>query len=231
MTKNIVKSIRIARKISQQTLGDLIGVNQKRIAKIESNPDSVNFGQIKEILKAMAASIMVIEEPEWENPMTIGNSFIYILQHKTSPIIKIGKADNVSLRASQIGSIDPSRSFSVSVANRAVFDLEKILHKTFKAWKLTPSDAITHGANIDGSTEWFRDECKARLISFLESNQDLYPCDITTLNKGCPHCCSSIDSWYGMGWAIYICGSVETKDGIVFSDVCKGSSKSLNHNK
>jgi transcriptional regulator with XRE-family HTH domain len=228
MKKNQITELRKKRDISQHLLGSLIGVNQKRIAKIESCPESVSFGQIKKVLEAMGARLVVVEDEYWQHPSPKEKSFVYVLHHKILPVIKIGKSDNIALRASQIGAIDPELSFAVQVNSKNVLKLEKILHRTFSKWSISCDDAKKMGINNDGASEWFEASCKNRIIVFLEGNSDLLECEMFSLNSGCPYCQSNIDSWYGLGLAVYDCMSKETIDGkIQQSDLCKDKCKHL----
>jgi HTH-type transcriptional regulator/antitoxin HipB len=57
----VLKALRQARNLSQDDLGRLLGVNQKRIAKIEATPGVTGFDQIARIVAALGARF-VIEE-------------------------------------------------------------------------------------------------------------------------------------------------------------------------
>ena len=57
--KEQLRSLRKARGLSQSDLGALVGVNQRRIADIESNPGAVGFDQIMKILSALGAEILI----------------------------------------------------------------------------------------------------------------------------------------------------------------------------
>jgi len=57
--KEQLRSLRKARGLSQSDLGGLVGVNQRRIADIESNPGAVGFDQIMKILSALGAEILI----------------------------------------------------------------------------------------------------------------------------------------------------------------------------
>ena len=232
MKTNQIKELRKKRNVSQHLLGEILGVNQKRVAKIESCPDLVSFGQIKKVFEAIGAKLVVVEDEYWTHPFPKEKSFVYVLHHKTLPAIKIGKADNIALRAAQIGSIDVSKSFCVSVQASNVINLEKVLHRTFSKWSIACDDAKKMGINDDGSTEWFNASCKQRVIVFLQGNADLLECEICLLNSGCPYCKSPIESWYGLGLPVYDCQSLETTDGnIQQGDLCKNRCKSMTESK
>jgi HTH-type transcriptional regulator/antitoxin HipB len=57
--KEQLRSLRKARGLSQASLGALIGVNQRRIADIESHPGAVGFDQVIRLLSALGAEIVV----------------------------------------------------------------------------------------------------------------------------------------------------------------------------
>jgi len=57
--KEQLRSLRKARGLSQSDLGVLVGVNQRRIADIESNPGAVGFDQIMKILSALGAEVLI----------------------------------------------------------------------------------------------------------------------------------------------------------------------------
>lgn len=105
-------------------------------------------------------------------------SHVYILAHKSEPIIKIGKANSISARAAAFGLdvIDFDRSLGILVgSNAAALRLERILHLTFDDWRVTQNDALmAHGVAYSGSTEWFLSECRERLEAFINSNKEFY---------------------------------------------------------
>ncbi|MDY0746444.1 helix-turn-helix domain-containing protein, partial [Paucibacter sp. R3-3] len=57
--KEQLRSLRKARGLSQEELGILIGVNQRRIADIESNPGAVGFDQIMRLLSALGTELVI----------------------------------------------------------------------------------------------------------------------------------------------------------------------------
>ena len=82
-------------------------------------------------------------------------SYVYFFQHKTKPLVKIGKALCWETRGAEVGRgdiIDVSRSLIKKVdSEQAAYDLEFLLHKLFEASR-QPLDTI-----VDGYTEWFCD--------------------------------------------------------------------------
>lgn len=105
------------------------------------------------------------------------DSHVYVLAHSVLDLMKIGKANSVLDRAKAFGmeSIDWDRSFALRVtsAQQAVH-VEKSLHRTFKKWRLSRGSAIALGVNNHGATEWFSPKCRDRLVTYLESNADLF---------------------------------------------------------
>lgn len=85
------------------------------------------------------------------------HSYVYILQHKTLPMIKIGKADNVKERIEALGFnwLDTENSLIIKVSHKDVFKLEGMLHKAFKKRLAPEGAAINAIGHRDGYTEWF----------------------------------------------------------------------------
>ena len=54
--------LRKDRQLSQADLGQRIGVNQKRVAKIEADPGVTSFDQIARIVSALGGRIIVQQE-------------------------------------------------------------------------------------------------------------------------------------------------------------------------
>ena len=59
----VLKGLRKARDLSQTQVGQLLGVNQKRAARIESNPGVTSFDQIARLVTALGGRL-VVELPE-----------------------------------------------------------------------------------------------------------------------------------------------------------------------
>jgi HTH-type transcriptional regulator/antitoxin HipB len=66
----VLKGLRQARNLSQDDLGRLLGVNQKRIAKIEATPGVTGFDQIARIVAAMGGHLVIEDStvPPREKP-------------------------------------------------------------------------------------------------------------------------------------------------------------------
>ena len=60
--RTILRTLRQSHKLTQTQLGELLGVGQKRIARIEAAPEVTAFDQIARIVSALGCKL-VIEEP------------------------------------------------------------------------------------------------------------------------------------------------------------------------
>ena len=60
--RTILRTLRISRKLTQEQLGQMLGVSQKRIARIEAAPEVTSFDQIARMVSAMGCRL-VVEEP------------------------------------------------------------------------------------------------------------------------------------------------------------------------
>jgi HTH-type transcriptional regulator / antitoxin HipB len=60
--RTILRSLRQSRGLTQTQLGQMLGVSQKRIARIEAAPEVTAFDQIARMISAMGCRL-VIEEP------------------------------------------------------------------------------------------------------------------------------------------------------------------------
>jgi HTH-type transcriptional regulator / antitoxin HipB len=54
-----LRSLRKARGLTQAQLGEKLGLNQARIGKIESHPESVSVGQLLTILALLGARLVL----------------------------------------------------------------------------------------------------------------------------------------------------------------------------
>ncbi|MBW8722873.1 MAG: helix-turn-helix transcriptional regulator [Polaromonas sp.] len=54
---------RQARKLTQTQLGEMLGVSQKRIARIEAAPEVTAYDQIARMVSAMGCSLVIEEAP------------------------------------------------------------------------------------------------------------------------------------------------------------------------
>jgi HTH-type transcriptional regulator/antitoxin HipB len=65
----VLQALRQSRNLSQEEVGHLLGVNQKRVARIESAPGVTSFDQIARLVTALGARL-VIETPDTKQPTT-----------------------------------------------------------------------------------------------------------------------------------------------------------------
>lgn len=59
--RTILRSLRQSRGLTQEQLGQRLGVTQKRIARIEAAPEVTAFDQISRMVTAMGYSLVVEE--------------------------------------------------------------------------------------------------------------------------------------------------------------------------
>lgn len=59
----ILRSLRQSRGLTQTQLGQMLGVSQKRIARIEAAPEVTAFDQISRMVSAMGYRLVVEELP------------------------------------------------------------------------------------------------------------------------------------------------------------------------
>ena len=69
----VLIGMRKARALSQAQVGQLLGVNQKRAARIESAPGVTSFDQIARLVAALGGRL-VVEMPDATVPATPGHS-------------------------------------------------------------------------------------------------------------------------------------------------------------
>lgn len=60
--RTILRTLRQSRGLTQEQLGQMLGVTQKRIARIEAAPEVTAFDQISRMVSAMGCRLM-IDEP------------------------------------------------------------------------------------------------------------------------------------------------------------------------
>lgn len=66
--KAVIRALRKERQLSQAGLGELIGVNQKRIAKIESAPGVTSFDQIARLVSVLGGRLVIQQESSMPEP-------------------------------------------------------------------------------------------------------------------------------------------------------------------
>ena len=61
--RTMLRTLRQARKLTQTQLGEMLGVSQKRIARIEAAPEVTAYDQIARMVSAMGCSLVIEETP------------------------------------------------------------------------------------------------------------------------------------------------------------------------
>lgn len=61
--RTILRSLRQSRGLTQVQLGQLLGVSQKRIARIEAAPEVTSFDQIARMVTALGGRLVVQDPP------------------------------------------------------------------------------------------------------------------------------------------------------------------------
>lgn len=99
--------------------------------------------------------------------------YVYLLRHAEKPTFKIGKAIDIHARIPLIGghtAFDLGGSLCVEFPTEADSKRqERVLHRLFHKWNVRPVSGERH----EGDTEHFEIECFARVVKFLDDNQDL----------------------------------------------------------
>jgi HTH-type transcriptional regulator/antitoxin HipB len=67
--RSVLRALRQSKELTQTEVGQLLGVNQKRVARIESAPGQTSFDQIARLVSALGGR-MVIETADAEAPVT-----------------------------------------------------------------------------------------------------------------------------------------------------------------
>jgi HTH-type transcriptional regulator / antitoxin HipB len=79
----VLRALRQLRKLNQAEVGKLLGVNQKRVARIENAPGLTSFDQIARLVTALGGRV-VIETPD-AGPATTDGSLKRRQRKATSP--------------------------------------------------------------------------------------------------------------------------------------------------
>lgn len=61
--RTILRTLRQSRGLTQEQLGQMLGVSQKRIARIEAAPELTSFDQIARMVSALGCHLVVNEPP------------------------------------------------------------------------------------------------------------------------------------------------------------------------
>jgi len=59
---SILKSLRKQKGLTQQQLGERVGVSQRIIARIEANPGSVRFDRILQVISELGVELIIREQ-------------------------------------------------------------------------------------------------------------------------------------------------------------------------
>jgi len=105
-------------------------------------------------------------------------SHVYILAHASRPRFKVGKANDIVSRAKSFGwhDVDFNRSMGLELESEdAAMNLERVLLRSFVAWRLSSDEVLSEGGSAEGSSEWLRNTCRERLERFLDEARDLFP--------------------------------------------------------
>ena len=66
----VLRALRESRNLSQAEVGAILGVNQKRVARIESAPGLTSFDKIAKIVNALGG-LLLIESRELDQAATV----------------------------------------------------------------------------------------------------------------------------------------------------------------
>ena len=65
----VLRALRRSRSLTQEQTGKLLGVNQRRAAKIEGNPGVTSFGQVSRLVSALGGRlVMEVREADGTAP-------------------------------------------------------------------------------------------------------------------------------------------------------------------
>ena len=64
----VLKALRQSRQLTQAQLGEQLGVNQKRVARIEAAPGVTSFDQISRLVALMGHRLVLEALPSTETP-------------------------------------------------------------------------------------------------------------------------------------------------------------------
>ena len=62
--RTILRALRQSRHLTQEELGQSLGVSQKRIARIEANPGLTSYDQIARMVAALGGKLVLQEMPQ-----------------------------------------------------------------------------------------------------------------------------------------------------------------------
>jgi HTH-type transcriptional regulator/antitoxin HipB len=64
----LLRALRQSQHLTQAELGERLGVNQKRIARIEANPGVTSFDQVARLVAIMGHRLVLEELPDPDQP-------------------------------------------------------------------------------------------------------------------------------------------------------------------
>lgn len=105
-------------------------------------------------------------------------SYVYLLCHRNGRRFKIGKADHIIRRARSfgLGEIDWLRSIGLEMSSACdAKRLERLLLRTFDAWRLPAEEVLADAGVQDGATEWMHTDHLSRVDLFLQHVGDILP--------------------------------------------------------
>ncbi len=88
----VLRGLRKARGLSQAQVGPLLGVNQKRIARIEQEPGVTSFDQITRLVAALGGRL-VVEMPDAAAPGASSDSPASARRKAGVKVAKTAQAD------------------------------------------------------------------------------------------------------------------------------------------
>lgn len=139
-----------------------------------------------------------------------GGGFLYLIPHKTRPLFKIGVAKDLIARLSGIEDVAP-RYLATSArwidaasiqglrfkSYKETIELETTLHRLFD-YAREPVDGLCADLPFCGRTEWFKQECYARLMDLLDHVFDLLQAEHVTSLDVCRmiECAAHVNGTY-----------------------------------
>jgi len=88
----VLRGLRKARSLSQAQAGQLLGVNQKRLARIEGAPGVTSFDQITRLVAALGGRL-VVEMPDETATATAAHSAAAVKPKAKARVAKTAKGD------------------------------------------------------------------------------------------------------------------------------------------
>lgn len=67
-TRAVLRGLRRARGLSQTQAGQLLGVGQKRLARIEANPGRTSLDQVAKLVALLGGQLVIVDTPPVDRP-------------------------------------------------------------------------------------------------------------------------------------------------------------------